>query len=292
MKKVAVITRTKNRPILFKRAAKSVLQQTYQNFTWIVVNDGGEMESVEDIVRPISDELDVKIIHNSRSLGMEAASNAGIAASDSQYIVIHDDDDSWEPSFLDETVGFLDSKHGQQFGGVVTHSVVIKEKIRGDSCEFKSRQDFNRWMQVVYFVDMAKSNTFPPISFLFRRAVYAEVGGYNEALPVLGDWDFNLRFLLNSDIAVIPKPLAHYHHRLDNDRNYGNSVIEGDSRHKQFDAVVRNRLLREDLKNNKAGLGYLVNLVKEYEGFESIASWQNFKRVLSRTRFGWMIKYL
>jgi glycosyltransferase involved in cell wall biosynthesis len=60
---------------------------------------------------------------------MEAASNAGIAACDSDYIVIHDDDDSWCPDFLERTVAFLDGPEGARYGGVATHSHV---RVRGN----------------------------------------------------------------------------------------------------------------------------------------------------------------
>jgi hypothetical protein len=60
---------------------------------------------------------------------------------------------------------------------------------------------------------MACGNFFPPIAFVFRREVLERIGGFNETLPVLGDWFFNLEFLLEDDIAVLPEPLARYHHR-------------------------------------------------------------------------------
>jgi glycosyltransferase involved in cell wall biosynthesis len=64
---------------------------------------------------------------------MEAASNAGSAVCDSDYVVIHDDDDSWLPDFLDRTVAFLDSEKGARYGGVATHSVYVSEEIRDDA---------------------------------------------------------------------------------------------------------------------------------------------------------------
>jgi hypothetical protein len=72
---------------------------------------------------------------------------------------------------------------------------------------------YNDWVRNVQLSEMACGNFFPPIAFLFRRAVLDRIGGFNEALPVLGDWFFNLEFLLEDDIAVLPEPLARYHHR-------------------------------------------------------------------------------
>jgi len=41
---VAIIMRTKNRPILLARALKSVLEQEYQNWHLYLINDGGEIK--------------------------------------------------------------------------------------------------------------------------------------------------------------------------------------------------------------------------------------------------------
>ena len=110
MKKVAVITRTRNRALLLRRAARSVERQTFRDFCWVVINDGGDGEEVETIVgRAQENGVDAHVVHRAASTGMEAASNAGLAASNSTYIAIHDDDDSWHPDFLLRTVTFLEA---------------------------------------------------------------------------------------------------------------------------------------------------------------------------------------
>jgi glycosyltransferase involved in cell wall biosynthesis len=114
--KIAVITRTKNRAVLLARATESVLGQKTENLVWVVVNDGGDKSDVETVVddfRKKSDN-DAVVIHNEISAGMEAASNIGIAASASDYIVIHDDDDSWEPGFLSNCVQLLQKTNSYQ----------------------------------------------------------------------------------------------------------------------------------------------------------------------------------
>ena len=109
-KKVAVITRTKDRIPLLKRALESISDQTFRDFIWVVVNDGGERAGVDDIVAEARRRgIETRLLHHEKSLGMEAASNAGIRACDSEYIAIHDDDDSWKSAFLERTVDFLDN---------------------------------------------------------------------------------------------------------------------------------------------------------------------------------------
>ena len=103
-------------------------------------------------------------------------------------------------------------------------------------------------MTRVYIEEMILGNFFPPIAFVFRRSLYDEVGGFSQDLPVLGDWDFNLRVLERADIGVIPQALSNYHHRdIGNATIYGNSVVAGNDKHAAYDAIVRNRYIRGHL---------------------------------------------
>ncbi len=61
---------------------------------------------------------------------------------------------------------------------------------------------------------------------------------------MLGDWKFNLAVLMQTDIAVIREPLALYHHRIHAGDIYANTVVGSTAMHKEFNAVVRNQLIR------------------------------------------------
>jgi glycosyltransferase involved in cell wall biosynthesis len=249
---VAIITRTKNRPVMLKRAGESVAKQTFNNYVWVVVNDGGEAEEVDRIV--LQSRVDLRkviVVHNPKSLGMEAASNRAIAASNSKYIVIHDDDDTWQPQFLAKTVDFLENPPVPSMRAVITHATRWSEMIiDNDYTELIDSTGYQDWVMSVPLYEMASGNMFAPIQFVFPRDVYDEIGGFDETLPVLGDWDFNLRFLMKHDIGVLPEKLANYHHR-DHQKSgdYSNSVYGAISKHQNYDAVVRNRGLRSMADN-------------------------------------------
>ena len=99
--RVVVVTRTKNRPILLQRCIRSVLEQSYTDWLHVIVNDGGDPISVQGLVSLSSSEYRgrVRLIHKPQSLGMQNASNVAITATESEFIVIHDDDDSWASDF-------------------------------------------------------------------------------------------------------------------------------------------------------------------------------------------------
>ena len=115
---------------------------------------------------------------------------------------------------------------------------------------------------------IAIRNQFPPISFLFSRAVYDEVGGFNEDMPVLGDWDFNLRFLMKADVGLVPEYLANHHIRVTDSKSediYGNTVVSGLSSHIEIESRYRHARYREDLARGEIGLGHLLMSGKQFQ---------------------------
>lgn len=265
---VAVITRTRDRAIFLRRAISNVLSQTYQNWQHIIVNDGGQQRLIENLTSDFSEGYRGRLclIHNDGSMGMEAASNKGIHHSLSRYIVIHDDDDSWSPFFLERMIDALKAaQHSNPaVKGIVCHSMMIEEIVNGMEIREVSRYPFNLWLEHISLWRMFESNTFPPISFLFERSSLNELGHFNERLPVLGDWDFNIRFLLKYDIHLLPEILAFYHHRQKSNANYANSH-SGD-RHKQARLSLTNALLRHDVAAGRIGPGVHIALISGAAG--------------------------
>jgi glycosyltransferase involved in cell wall biosynthesis len=258
MPATAIITRTKDRPLLLHRAARSVARQKYRDFAWVVVNDGGDRGEVEAALEPARQhEVDLHLVHRRESTGMEAASNAGLAASKSEYIAIHDDDDTWHPAFLERTVSFLES--APLFVGVICHSEEVREEIKGRSIVERSRRPLNSEVHDIHISELFYRNLFPPISLLYRRSALEAIGAYDERLPVLGDWDFNLRLILHGEIAVIEETLAYYHVRKAR-HQAPNSIHDTPYLHKRYEAVIRNRLIRAALDHGTMHPGSLMAL--------------------------------
>jgi len=244
---VAVVMRTKDRIALLGRALESVLGQTYQKWHLIVVNDGGESHSVERLTQNYVAQFKgrLTLVHNPTSLGMEAASNIGINSVSSEYLVIHDDDDTWHPEFLKETVNVLEQDFSNQLVGVISHSSAIYEEYDGEIFTETERVSWNGSMSSVRYDQMLAHNMFPPISFLFRRDCWKQIGGFREDLSVLGDWDFNLKLLSIGDIGLVPRHLANYHLREKAVGSLGNSVIFGKRAHMETQTRITTSHIRK-----------------------------------------------
>lgn len=269
--KVAVITRTKDRIVLLKRAIESVLSQDYANWVHVIVNDGGDATAVERLISHYEKDYGGRIIviHHSRSMGMESSSNEGIRRSDSDLVAIHDDDDSWAPSFLSRVVETFKEWNERlpSVQGVVTHCHRVLERVEGFTVITESVEEFNCWLEpgLISLDRMLYDNAFPPISFVFSRAAWGSLGGFRENLPVLGDWDFHVRFLLKYDIVVYPYSIAFYHHRPKTKGSLGNSVIDGVELHRLYRRFLLNEWLRADLSEGKVGMGLYANLRSHFE---------------------------
>jgi glycosyltransferase involved in cell wall biosynthesis len=243
------------------RAVDSVCGQTFRDFTWVIVNDSGEQEPVDKAAAAARLKgVDPLILHIPVSRGMEAASNAGVRAAASQFVAIHDDDDSWAPEFLERTTAFLVAQ--PDCVAVTTHCVRIEERIEASAIGEVRRALHKPVLTCVYLADMLQRNLFPPISLLYRREVFEAIGGYDESMAVLGDWDFNIKVLVRGDIGVLPEALANYHVRIGTaaspaDRN---SITPGATKQQVADAAYRNRMLRRDIADGRAGIGLMLAL--------------------------------
>jgi glycosyltransferase involved in cell wall biosynthesis len=272
-KSVAIVTRTKNRNLLLKRAIESVLVQTYQHWVHVIVNDGGDANAVEALLNSYQRRYQgrIRVLHNAAALGMEAASNIGIRASQSDYVVIHDDDDAWHPQFLERALAAHAADTWCASRGVVTHSVLVKEKIKNERIIEVGREDYNSWMSNVEIRRLAQSNPFPPISFVFERSMLNEIGYFDESVPVLGDWDFHLRFVLHADITVLPEPLAFYHQRVEDQKTvYGNTVIAAKEQHRRYRVLLVNKYIRREIKAGRFSIGELLALGPTIERSEKM----------------------
>jgi glycosyltransferase involved in cell wall biosynthesis len=258
--KVVVVTRTKNRTVLLKRALKSVQSQTNRDFVQVIVNDGGDKTAVEQLVKKYPKE-NILLLHNDTSVGHTKALNQGIKAVKSTYVAVLDDDDSWSADCLETVIPFLD-KTGAK--GVVVVMDRIIEEIKGQSIHEISR---NRWLPEQKYISLYEQcldNYLATNCFIYRRDVYDELNGYDEKLGVAEDWDFGLRFLMKYDVELLQTehPLAYYHHRPEMKGDSGNSVFAGVASHQYHQNMLANKYLREDIQKGSFGVGYIINSLK------------------------------
>ncbi|MBO1770695.1 glycosyltransferase family A protein [Agrococcus sp. TF02-05] len=245
---VAVIVRTKDRPLLLARALASIDGQSLRPRQLVVVNDGGEPTAVEaalDAVRTtVADE--VVVVHHDAPVGRPRGMNVGVRASSASAFVFHDDDDSWAPAFLETSLAHLDGN--QADAAVATRTAVVFERVEGERIVELAREVYQADTASVTLTETLYRNATPPICLVYRRSAYDEVGGYDDALTALADWEFLLRVLRIATVGFVDgEPLAFWHHRRDDLSATGNSAYADAGAHAAFNAGIRDGYLRRTM---------------------------------------------
>lgn len=249
---VAVLVRTKDRPRFLRRALANIAEQTFTDYTVCVINDGGDESATRAILQasPLAHLLEgdaPRLMLLTTSGGnMEAASNAGLAATDSKFVAIHDDDDLWAPEFLERTVGALRASEAL----ICSTRVVERYERETPEGEFEVYEEriFHDGLPGFGLQFLYRTNRTVPIGILYRRRLHELVGFYDESLPVVGDWEFNLRAAAVTEVLLVDEPLAYWSLRPEADGADANSV-QRQAEHARFDASVRARAIRDDLQS-------------------------------------------
>jgi glycosyltransferase involved in cell wall biosynthesis len=265
---VDVIMRTKDRPALLGRALASVVHQQHARWHIYLINDGGQAAPVDAMVDTFADRLAgrITVIHNPESLGMSAAANLGLTRGRSAFVATHDDDDSWDPAFLSTGTAFLLAAENRRFGATLCRWNRVEESFDGARVDILGGRIEGYDGDVVDFLDVLRTPQIPPIALLWRRSISKAAGFLNEHLPVLDDWDLNLRALQLADIALLPEALANYHVRVSADAgDYANTITEGLSTHVRYNILYRNSLLRAYLDHDPSQIGLVAGLLKNAE---------------------------
>ena len=249
---VGVILRTRDRPILLKRAIESVIRQTFQDWLMVIVNDGGSVEDVENVLNmfPADFRNKIKMIHNDTSLGISQSANLGVRSITTRFLAIHDDDDSWSPEFLNIAVHSLETMHAKydQIRGVVARSNTVYEKLEGNIVT-TDRVESLKYLssgELVDIKDAMKENPFPSIAFLFYYETVDQVGLLDAELQNadLIDLDFHKRFLFRYDVAMVPEYLAFRHVRISSSESYRNHSLLDIANQKMLIELMLNQQIR------------------------------------------------
>jgi len=277
----SIVVRTKDRPLLLKRALESIKNQTYKDYEVIIVNDNGDKDILNNLLETggyINDLTQLQVVQTNTHRHMEMASNEGLDRANGKYICIHDDDDSWEPTFLEEVKNTYDTMPSVEkrttFMTVLTQHNRIFETVDFTTGKVREvcRTNFTSWMHCLHIGQILAGNFIPPISMVYEKEVLQYIGKYDKSLPVLGDWDFLIRLMYFTQIKVLKKPVANYHIRALPSGIYGNTINtegwgnlhiehEADIRHKyQYTKVLlpdfTTKNIGSDIVNAKASKTY------------------------------------
>jgi len=194
MPKVSAIIPTHNRAEFLRSAITSVLNQTFQNFEIVIVDDASK-DHTREVIANFNDTR-IRVVYNQVSKGDAGARNIGVMNSNCNYIAFLDDDDEWLPEKLKIQSDLLDNSPSE-VGGVCTGHFVV-EKMNGRVLSTHSPENG----------DLSKENFITTSSIFLRRECFEKCGLFDESMPTSSDYDMWIRISKNFSFKSIKKPLV------------------------------------------------------------------------------------
>jgi len=104
---ISIISPVYNSEKFITETINSVINQTYQNWELILVDDGSKDNSVEVVEVFLKQDVRIKLISHTSNLGVAEARNTGVKMAKGNYISFLDSDDVWDRDKLDYQVNFM-----------------------------------------------------------------------------------------------------------------------------------------------------------------------------------------
>jgi glycosyltransferase involved in cell wall biosynthesis len=179
--KVTVVMAAYNAMPFLPAAVESILNQTYRDFRFIIVNDGSTDDSAEYLASIEDPRLTVVYQENQ---GQQAAANNAIEMCDTEYIARMDADDISDSTRLEKQIAFLEDNRdvgmvGSQFMYLGRQGTGTKSALPTDHESIYSELINNRHA-------VCNATT------VFRTKLFRELGGYWK-YNISEDWDLFLR---------------------------------------------------------------------------------------------------
>lgn len=189
-----------NKELSIQNTILSVLNQSYQNFEIVVINDGSTDSSV-DAVKSINDER-VRIIHQENQ-GVSAARNRGIEEAKYEWVAFLDGDDLWENNHLEEVNKMM--------------TVFPNEKVYVTSFEYsdkrvmyKHKREDSIFKIENYFKEAIRENLMWTSIVVVHKSCFDAIGFFNQILVRGEDLDVWARLAKKYQIVKSEKITALY----------------------------------------------------------------------------------
>lgn len=194
---VSIVMPVYNRENIVKESIYSVLNQTFTNFELIVVNDASTDCTVERI-KEIGDKR-IRILDMECNSGANVARNNGIYAAKGDYIAFIDSDDCWMPDKLQEQISYMINQN-LKVSFTPYEFRDTKEVVPVDFMSYKN--DYKKIRDTLRMYNIVGTPTL-----IIKREIVEVIGGFDENIPRLQDYEYVIRIVGKFDIGCCPKIL-------------------------------------------------------------------------------------
>ena len=226
---VSVITITRNRGKLIGRCIKSVLNQSYKNIEYIIV-DGASEDNTDDVINSFHDSR-IRFIKLKSNWPIVKTINYGVEISNGKYITFLDSDDEYLPSKVEKQVKLIESL-SPDFGMVYCWMTYYDERTR--EIDHIHKCDLRGFVGDEV-IERPKVSGTP--TFMFRRDAFVENGGWRDNIGIISDFEMAARFCQKWKVDYVPESLINVY------VNHSTQRMSDDINSKEFH---RNHIIFEE----------------------------------------------
>jgi hypothetical protein len=193
---VSIVMPVWNRETLIGAAIESVQRQAYRNWELLIIDDGSTDTTAAAIARYLDDQR-IRYLRQDH-VGQCAARNRALTESRGEIIAYLDSDETWYRNHLSEIVSALAANPDRD----TTYTAqLVSGPAQGE--DWIRDEPFDR--------DQLRAGNFIDLnSFAHRRRRYECLGGFDESMLRLVDWDLILRYTADSEPLRISVVTNHY----------------------------------------------------------------------------------
>ncbi len=267
MPQVSVLLTSYNHQLYLRECVLSALEQTFQDYEIIAVDDGSQDASPEILKTLLRGHPRAKLILRKENRGTYPSVNEALAQAEGEYAAILNSDDVWLPEKLERQVALLQSDPRIAFCHTSGWFINDKgERLTGKPMGFS----FPEGERSYTLADFVRNNCAIASSVMFRVPLVRDLGGFDETFKNLGDWDMWLRLAEVGRIGFVPQPLTLYRVHSSNTIYFAETTFREDARIREKIRARKEELLakaedaremRLALAHNSACLGNLYSVL-------------------------------
>ena len=231
---VSVVMPVYNRADLVGRAIDSILNQTFTDFEFVIVDDGSTDDTPRVLKNYAERDNRIRIITNPGNKGISYSRQRGAEAARGTYIAIMDSDDWSIPDRLEKSVLFM--RDHPDIDAVSGYIANIQDLTSTDN--FSSDGPYHLLESPgTTEVDLAFYNAFPNVCALYKRT-FAQTHNirYNTNLISAEDYDFWRQFVMaGGHLAFLDNVLVYVRFHGTNSEEYYEKLVNNSlTIHRQF----------------------------------------------------------
>jgi glycosyltransferase involved in cell wall biosynthesis len=211
---VSIVTPAFNAAAYLSETIASVRAQWYQNWEWLIADDGSTDRTVSIIERAAAADPRIRLVRSQGPSGLAArARNKAMDLARGEYFAFLDADDLWEPEKIEWQLIYMND-HPEVDGVCCWYDVFgDEEQVRNRSRMLNLRTD-----RICRRAELIEGCPFQTSTVLFHRRCYDLLGGMDEdaRLRSMEDSEYFARLISNFEFHRLFETLTHYRQKNGN----------------------------------------------------------------------------